>query len=114
MPKKGPLAQVKDKFGGKDKLVEKLVGLIETDETKDALRERLLSVSNTKLLRLHEAASLVKEKYQSHGKMADAAAAALGRSKDKDYVAKLGTLSTKKLLDVTLAAERRAKRAASR
>ena len=55
---------------------------------------------------------MVREKYGSRDKLLSAAASALGRAKDKDYVAKLGTFSTAKLLDVTLTAERKAKRAA--
>ncbi len=110
--KKSPLALVNETFGGKDKLVDKLVGLLESDESKDELRKRLLGVANTKLLHLHEVASMVKEKYGSRDKLLNAAASALGRTKDKDYVAKLGKFSTAKLLDVTLMAERRAKRAA--
>ena len=113
MAKKTPLTQVNDSFGGKDKLVDKLVSLIESDEPKDEVRKRLLSVSNSKLLHLHEVASMVKEKYGSRGKLLDAAAQALGRAKDKDYLAKLESYSTAKLLDVTLLAERRARRAAT-
>ena len=111
MPRKSPLALVNDTFGGKDKLVDKLASLIESDESKDDMRKRLLSVSNSKLLHLHEVASMVKEKYGSRGKLLDAAAQALGRAKDKDYLAKLESYSTAKLLDVTLVAERRARRA---
>jgi hypothetical protein len=113
MPKKTPLTQVNDTFGGKDKLVDKLVALLESDEAKEEVRKRLLSVSNSKLLHLHEVASMVKEKYGSRGKLLDAAAQALGRGKDKDYLAKLESYSTAKLLDVTLIAERRARRAAA-
>jgi hypothetical protein len=113
MAKKTPLTQVNDTFGGKDKLVDKLVSLLESDESKEEVRKRLLSVSNAKLLHLHEVASMVKEKYGSRGKLLDAAAQALGRAKDKDYLAKLESYSTAKLLDVTLIAERRARRTAS-
>jgi hypothetical protein len=111
MSKKSPLSQVNEKFGGKDKLVEKLVGILESDEPKDQLRTRLLGVANNKLLHLHEVASMIREKYGSRDKLLTAAAAALGRGKDKDYLAKLESFSTAKLLDVTLIAERKAKRA---
>jgi hypothetical protein len=114
MPRKSPLAQVNETFGGKDKLVEKLLSLVETDESKDEMRKRMLAAANSKLLHLHEVASMVKENYGSRDKLVSAAAAALGRSKDKHYLAKLETFSTAKLLDVTISAERRAKRAAER
>ena len=46
--KTGPLARVKEEFGGKDKLVDKIVGVLDSgDESKDELRKRLLGVSNT-------------------------------------------------------------------
>jgi hypothetical protein len=110
MSKQSPLAQVNETFGGKDKLVDKLVGILESDESKETLRNRLLGVANTKLLHLYEVASMVKEKYGSRDKLLSAAAAALGRTKDKDYLAKLESFSTAKLLDVTLTAQRRARR----
>ncbi len=110
---KSPLASVNEKFGGKDKLVDKLVSLLESDEPKDELRKRLLGAANTKLLRLHGVASTIKETYGSRDKLLAAAAAAVGRAKDKDYVTKLGTYSGARLIDVTRAGERRAKRAAA-
>ena len=114
MPRKSPLAQVNETFGGKDKLVEKLLPLLESDESKEEMRKRLLAAANSKLLHLHEVASMVKENYGSRDKLLTAAAAALGRSKDKDYLAKLEGFSTAKLIDVTITAERRAKRAAEK
>ena len=46
--KQSPLARVKDEFGGKDKLVDKIVGILDAgDESKDELRKRLLGVANT-------------------------------------------------------------------
>lgn len=114
MPGKSPLAVVKDKFGGKDKLVDQIVGMLESpasDEPKDELRKRLLGAANKKLLHLHAVASTVKDKYGSREKLVAAAATALGRTKDKDYVTKLGTLSTPRLLDLTKVAERKAKAA---
>jgi hypothetical protein len=114
MPRKSPLALVNETFGGKDKLVEKLLPLLESDDSKEEMRKRLLAAANSKLLHLHEVASMVKENYGSRDKLLTAAAAALGRSKDKDYLAKLESFSTAKLIDVTITAERRAKRAAEK
>jgi hypothetical protein len=111
MSGKSPLAVVKDKFGGKDKLVDKLVGLLESDESKEQMRERLLSVANSKLLHLYDVASAVREAYGSREKLLEAAAGALGRGKDKDYIAKIEIYSTARLLDVTRSAEKRARRA---
>ena len=60
--KTGPLARVKEEFGGKDKLVDKIVGVLDSgDESKDELRKRLLGVSNTKLIRLFSVATKTKQ-----------------------------------------------------
>ena len=94
MSQSSPLSRVKEKFGGKDKLVDQIVGLLGStgDEPKDELRKRLLGAANRKLIRLHEVASGLKQ-HGGHDKLADAAAAGLGRAKDKDYVQKLTTYS---------------------
>jgi hypothetical protein len=111
MAQKNPLALVNEKFGGKDKLVDKLVSLLESDESKDELRKKLLGAANKKLLRLHDIASVVKEKYGSRDKLLQAAADGQGRGKDKDFVAKLEGFSTPRLVDVAKVSERKAKRA---
>src|SRR4051812_21327541 len=113
-PTHGPLARVKQEFGGKDKLVDKIVSLVDAgDESKDDLRKRLLGAANGKLVRLHSVATQVKQ-HGGHDKLVAATAASLGRSKDKDYVGKLSSFSDAKLLDVKLAADGRAKRKAAK
>jgi len=104
-----PLATVNEQFGSKDKLVDKIVGLLakDSDEPKDDLRKRLLGVSNSKLIHLHTVATTVSEKFGSHDKLVEATADALGSSKDKDYVAKLASFSDAKLLDMLGAARKR-------
>ena len=111
MSQASPLARVKEEFGGKDKLVDKIVGLLgsEADESKDELRKRLLGAANKKLIRLHKIATAVKE-HGGHDKLASDTATSLGRAKDKDYVEKLGTFSNGRLLDLLGAAETRATR----
>lgn len=113
-PNNGPLARVKQEFGGKDKLVDKIVSLIDAgDESKDDLRKRLLGAANGKLIKLHTVASEVK-KEGGHDKLVAATAASLNRSKDKDYVEKLSTFSDARLLDIKKAADVRAKRVAAK
>ena len=108
MSHKAPLARVDEEFGGKDKLVDKIVGLLGSgDEPRDELRKRLLGAANSKLIRLHTLATRVKNEHGSHDKLAAATAAALGRSKDKDYVEKIGSLSNSKLLALYEGAVRR-------
>jgi hypothetical protein len=114
MSSASPLARVKEEFGGKDKLVDKLVGLVDAgEESKDDLRKRLLGAANSKLLRLHLVATKVKEQ-GGRDKLATAAASAVGHGKDKDYVAKLGSFSNGRLVDMLEAGERRAKRKATK
>jgi hypothetical protein len=114
VPPQNPLARVKQEFGGKDKLVDKIVGLIDVgDESKDDLRKRLLGAANSKLIRLHAVAARVKQQ-GGHDKLVAAAAESLGRSKDKDYVEKLSTFPDTRLLDILQAAERRKQRRAAR
>jgi hypothetical protein len=109
MSSHSPLARVKEEFGGKDKLVDKLVGLVDAgDESKDDLRKRLLGAANSKLLRLHVVASKVKEQ-GGHDKLAVAAASGKGHGKDKDYVTKLEGFSNGRLVDMLLSSERSVK-----
>jgi hypothetical protein len=110
MSSASPLARVKEEFGGKDKLVDKLVGLVDAgDESKDDLRKRLLGAANSKLLRLHVTATKVKAQ-GGHDQLAAAAAAAVGHGKDKDFVAKLESFSNGRLVDLFEAGQRKAKR----
>ena len=107
--KKSPLSRVKDEFGGKDKLVDKIVGTLDAgDESKDDLRKRLLGVANRKLIRLHSVATRTKTA-GGHDKLVASTAERLNRAKDKDYVSKLDSLSDARLLDMLSVAERKAK-----
>ena len=104
--KKSPLARVKDEFGGKDKLVDKIVSVLDSgDEGKDVLRKRLLGVANGKLIRLFSVATRTKQA-GGHDKLVAMTAERLKHAKDKDFVAKLGELSDARLLDRLSVAER--------
>jgi hypothetical protein len=111
--KLSPLARVKEEFGGKDKLVDKIVGVLDSgDESKDELRKRLLGVSNTKLVRLFSVATRTKQA-GGHDKLVATTAEKLKRAKDKDYVAKLDEFSNGRLLDMLQSAEGRSASIAS-
>ena len=111
MSQKSPLAIVNENFGAKDKLVDKLVGLLDRgDESKDDLRKRLSTAANTKLLHLHKVATEVKEKWGSHDALVQDVAKALGRTKDKPFVERLAAYSDARLVDLAKATERRSKR----
>ena len=107
MAMKTPLQTVNEAHGGKEKLVDKVMGLIEKGgEEADVLRQRLLSASNKKLLRLLRISETVRQKYGSAEKLAAVVANALGRAKDNDYVKKLGEFSPARLLDMAQVLEK--------
>lgn len=118
--KKSPLAQVKEQFGSKEKLVDALIKLpasvierpSDEGEDKDAFRSRLLVASNSKLLRLHSVGKKVSERWGSKDKLVDAILDLRRASKDKDFRSKLSTLSVGKLFDQVSSLENAAKRAA--
>jgi len=99
---KSPLKTVAEKFGSKDKLVDKLSDLLERgEESKDELKARLLSASNAKLLRLHRIANELKEGFGgSREKLVDAILGKVNRVKDADYKSKLLALTPGRLLDM--------------
>jgi hypothetical protein len=113
--KKSPLERVKEEHGDKEKLVDRLIGLLSFDGDKDAMKARLLAVSNKKLLRMLEVAGEIKEKFGSPDKLVEAVAGALGRAKDKAYVAKLAETAKRspaKVLDLLHNAQKKASRSA--
>ncbi len=120
--KKSPLELVKDQFGSKEKLVDALVALPESvldrddegEEDKSAFRTRLLTVANSKLLRLHRTGKAVSDRWGSKTKLVDAILDLRKRSKDGDYRTKLNTLSIGRLYDQVSALEKVAKKAAAK
>ncbi len=94
--KKSPLERTREEHGGKESLVDRVLGVIHLGDTdREAMKARLLAVSNRKLQRLLAVGSEVREKYGSPERLAEAAAAALGKAKDQPYVAKLTKLAQK-------------------
>jgi len=113
--KSTPLSQVKERFGDKAKLVEAVRKLTTDALWLDRLNEDkgLESVSNAKLLRLHDLLSAVKKDFGSRDKLVAAILELGKRAKDGDYKAKLLKLSTPRLVDMQRTSARRAKAAAS-
>lgn len=93
--KKSPLAQVKETFGSKEKLVDALLGIPSSilerldGEEKDDFKKRLLAASNKKLLKLHELSQSIKKQWGSKEKLVDALLALQKRAKDLDLRTKL-------------------------
>jgi hypothetical protein len=102
-----PLGRVKERFGTKEDLVKTLVEpLAAADEDTDIVKDRLLKASNQQLLRLQRVVTTVKEKWGSRDKLIAAIGAAMKKTKDQDYLAKLATFSLPRLLDLGISAER--------
>jgi len=112
MAPKTPLQRVKEEHGGKEKLADRLVDLIERgDEDKAELRKRLLAAANSKLLRLHKVFSELQGRFGSKDKLVDALLELMKRSKDQDYRTKLSGMTPGRLLDLYRAQQRRTKAA---
>ena len=107
-----PMQAMKRIYDSKDKLVSSIAGAVKHDgESKDEAVARLKGLSNKKLLRL---SSVAKELADRGGKdkVVAAVGAAVGRAKDSDYLAKLGTYSGGRLMDLLRTAEKRTKKSA--
>lgn len=115
MAKETPLQAVKRLYGNKDKLIETVVEVARgAGEEAAEVKDRLVTVSNQKLLRLASVGKSIKDKYGSKDKLVASLSSAMGKAKDKDYVEKLKSFSSARLLDMMKATERRAKSAKSK
>lgn len=113
--KKSPFQRVAEAYGGKDKLVEKVLPLIEKvvgrgEETKEELKKRLQSAANSKLLRLERTLSEIEKRFGTRDKLVDAYMKLVGRVKDGDYQKAIARLAPARLLDLYRSAERRISR----
>jgi len=95
MSTKAPMQVVKEQHGGKDKLVAKILGLVE--DKKGDLKDRLLRAPNRRLLRLWATLETVKSE-QGLAQLAASVAEKEGRAKDKDYVQTLSAYTPGRLL----------------
>jgi len=101
MAKLSPKVTVDQKFGGRKKLIDDLLPLLEVADTDDA-RKRLQGTSNQKLLRLFETATEVRKRFQSKKALVEQIAQkkfAPGKP-DAAYTTKISGYSVKRLLDL--------------
>ncbi len=108
MSKQSPLQRVNETYGSKDKLVERLVGLLEAGngESQAEHKARLRLVSNAKLLHLLGLGERAKElggKDAIVAKIADLR----GQAKDHEFVDSLKRCTLGKLVDLHDALGRR-------
>jgi hypothetical protein len=105
-----PRARVASLHGSKQALAKSLAeSIAREDEDTDVIAGRLNKASNTQLLRLSRVVDTVKEKFGSREKLIAAIGTAEKKAKDKDYLAKLDSLSLPNLLDLATAHQRRAR-----
>jgi hypothetical protein len=113
--KTGPLAKVAALYGNKDKLVAKLTASLAHDgEDEGGLKDRLTKASNQQLLHLASVVETVTKAYGSRDKLVASLVKALGKAKDKEYLARLSTFSLPRLYDLARSTERRAKAVAKK
>jgi len=102
-----PRARVAEAHGSKAALAKAIAPLIAAaDQDTDALETRLQKASNAQLLRLQRATQTLKSKYGTRDKLIAAIGEATRKTKDKDYLARLGSYSLPQLLDLAAAAQR--------
>jgi hypothetical protein len=105
-----PRSRLVASFSSKAALAKTLAAaLARPDEDTGRIESRLKTASNHQLLRLQRVTETVKQKYGNRDKLIAAIGTAEKKSKDKDYLAKLETLSLPHLLELASSAERRAR-----
>lgn len=113
---KTPIADVKERFGTK----EKLIAAVEALATKELWLDRvnadkgLAKVSNAKLLRLHDALTDAKKRFGTRDKLIGAICEFEKRAKDEGYKTRLSSYPLPRLVDLHDAAKKRSSRAAKK
>lgn len=112
--KKSPLAQMKDKYGDKAKLVAAVEKFTSEDLWVGRTNQNkgLAHVSNAKLLRLLDVFTAVKEKFGSRAKLIDAIVDLEKRTKDAGYKTRLSAYPVPRLWDMYRSASKRSGAAA--
>ncbi len=97
-----PMGRVKASSAGSKAALAKALApaLAKADEDAGTVEERLKTASNAQLLRLQRVTEAVKAKYGSRAGLIEAIGKSEQKSKDKDYIAKLETLSLPNLFDL--------------
>ena len=113
MSKLSPLQTVKKLHGTKDQLISKVLGMFPPaeGESREDYAKRLKYVANAKLLRLADIGASIA-KLGGAATLVTKVAELKGQAKDKDFVAKLGTLPLPRLLETYETLSRKAAKVA--
>lgn len=98
--KKSPKQIVEKDLGGRDKLIDEIIPLLETKDP--AIKARLRGVSNAKLMKLRQAGLEVRKQFQSKANLVKQIAEkqfAPGKP-DPAFAEKISEYSVKRLLDM--------------
>ncbi len=106
-----PLHTVKEQFGSKEALVEKLAPMLDrqTDESEADFKARLLQVSNSKLLKLLERENDLRERFGSREALVDAIVGMQTLESNSTLRERLLTQSTGRLLSTHWGLSRKSK-----
>jgi len=100
--KNTPLAEVKERFGSKEKLIKELRVLFDKGEMfENRLNpdKGLTHVSNEKLLKLHRIATEIQERFTTRANLVDDLLKTLKREKDEGFRARLEKWGLPRLWD---------------
>jgi len=102
MAKLTPLQEIKERFGSKDGLVKELKAMFDKGELfveRLNADKGLAHVANRKLLRLHEVATEVKDRFTTRAKLTEDLLKMLKREKDEGFKARLEAWGLPRLWD---------------
>lgn len=102
MATQSPLQRVRDEHGSKEKLAEKVLGILDCpeDEEKDLFEHRVSTMSNRKLLRLWDANQALTSKHGSRDALVDKIVKARFPGGNDDFMNKISGYSVPRLLDL--------------
>ncbi len=109
---KSPMAQVKEKFETKEKLVDDIISLLKPPKgEREEMRERLGVQSNSNLLKLHSTASQISEKFGTKDVLVEKIIEFMGHPKDEDRKERLLQYGPGRLMDMYKRWEKKAESA---
>lgn len=102
MTKKSPLQQVREEFGSKAALADKVLDILDAPEGEEAddFKHRVHTMSNTKLLRLWQSHQRVQRDYGSREALVEKITRARFSGGNADYQNKISKFTLPKLLDL--------------